>query len=212
MPIKKFDTKEYNILTIVDGDNNKWFKGVGVAKILGYSNKQKAVRDHVKLEDKQKRGNFRRPNNMEPLVHNEKNQIFINERGLKSLIRKSRMCKASELAKTFGIDLLNHKYECKESETIGAIIKSFSGEKMIQQHSVLDYRLDLYFPDYNLAIECDENNHNDRNISDERRRQRRITKKIKCQWVRFNPDSEDFNIFQIINKIFIIIKTKSTLK
>ena len=102
---------------------------------------------------------------------------------------------------------MNHKYECKEATSLGAIMKAFQGEKMSTQHKVLEYRIDLYFPDYNLAIECDENNHNDRSPAEERRRQRRITKKIKCQWLRFDPDSDDFNIFAVINQIFTIIKT-----
>ena len=72
---------------------------------------------------------------------------------------------------------------------------------------MLGYRIDLYFPDYNLAIECDENGHSDRSLAEEIQRQRRITKKINCQWLRFNPDSTDFNIFDVSNQIFTIIKT-----
>jgi very-short-patch-repair endonuclease len=85
------------------------------------------------------------------------------------------------------------------------IVVAFKGENMKTQHPVLDYRIDLYFPDYNLAIECDENGHSDRSPAEERRRRRRITKKINCQWLRFNPDSTDFNIFDVINQIFTII-------
>ena len=33
---------------------------------------------------------------------------------------------------------------------------------MLTQHSVLSYRIDLYFHDYRLAIEVDEYGHNDR--------------------------------------------------
>lgn len=65
----------------------------------------------------------------------------------------------------------------------------------------------MYFPDYNLCIECDENGHSDRDPKYERTRQRRITKELKCQWIRYNPDSVDFNIFTVINQIFCLIKT-----
>ena len=35
---------------------------------------------------------------------------------------------------------------------------------MQKQYNVLDYRIDLYFHDYNHAIEIDKNGHSDRNI------------------------------------------------
>ena len=85
--------------------------------------------------------------------------IFLTENGLKSLVIKSRMINANDIAKSLGIDILNHKYESQEIETIVALTKAFNGEKMRTQFSVLTYRVDLYFPDYNLCIECDEKGH-----------------------------------------------------
>ena len=35
-------------------------------------------------------------------------------------------------------------------------------KKILLQHSVLGYRLDLYFPKHKLAIEVDEKGHTDR--------------------------------------------------
>jgi very-short-patch-repair endonuclease len=190
-------------------DDEPWFRGLTVAQALEYTNPRKAIRDHVDNDDKRKLSDFHRGGSQTPLTHNEKNSIYINKNGLKSMICKSRMPNASQLAKQFDIDVHGHKYECKESESMRAIMKAFAGEKMKIQHSVLDYRIDLYFPDYNLAIECDENNHSDRDPAEERRRQQRITKKINCQWLRYNPDDKDFNIFQVINQIFTIIKSKA---
>ena len=183
-----------------------WYRGKTVADILGYKDLKQAIRKNFGDDDKMRLVDFYEDS--EKLNHNEKNTIYINEAGLRSLLCKSRLPNASKLAKKFNIDLHGHKYECKESESIGAIMKAFSGEKMNKEHPVLDYRIDLYFPDYNLAIECDENGHSDRSPAEERRRQRRITKKINCQWLRFNPDSDDFNIFQVISQIFTVIKTK----
>ena len=42
------------------------------------------------------------------------------------------------------------------------IIKTFSNEKIIPQYSVLDYQIDLYFLEHELAIEVDEKGHTDR--------------------------------------------------
>ena len=35
---------------------------------------------------------------------------------------------------------------------------------MIEQYHVDGYRIDLYFPEYKLAIECDEFGHRDRDL------------------------------------------------
>ena len=42
---------------------------------------------------------------------------------------------------------------------------SFEGDDMQTQYSLLGYRIDLCFHDYKLAIEIDENGHNERNIA-----------------------------------------------
>ena len=42
--------------------------------------------------------------------------------------------------------------------------EAFKGEEMIEQYHVDGYRIDLYFPEYKLAIECDEFGHRDRDL------------------------------------------------
>ena len=205
MSIKKFD---FENSAITDSKSNMWFQGKSVALTLGYVDTTSAIRKHVDDNDKVKRGDIKGVPN-DTLTHNEKCQIYINRNGLKQLLIKSRMISSTDIAKRMNIDVSNHKYECKESEALGAIMKTFKGEKMRTQYKVLDYRIDLYFPDYDLCIECDENGHDDRDEEYEKTRQRRITKKLTCQWLRFNPDSKDFNIFDLMNQIFIIIKSKN---
>ena len=59
----------------------------------------------------------------------------------------------------------------------------------------------VYFPDYNLAIEVDEFNHIDRNKVDDMIREKHITQKLGCKFIRFNPDEKNFNIGDIISNI-----------
>ncbi len=184
-------------------DDVKWCKAKDVATLLGYKDTNKAVRDHVHADDKRTRCDI----DTSKLTRNQKNTIYINDQGLKILVSKSRMINATSIAKDMGIDIHDHKYVTKEAETLEAITKAFSGEKMRLQHTVNDYRIDLYFPDYNLCVECDENGHSDYNADADRKRTRIITKRLKCKWIRFNPDEKDFNIFSVINQIFIVIKT-----
>jgi very-short-patch-repair endonuclease len=199
MSILIFINKMENIKTeVVDGET--WYKLGDVADVLGYKN----IRDQVRIVPKSERRLI-----MTSTTGGKQKCGFVNKAGLKRILLTSRKPAVIDLCKEIGIDITNHKYECKESESIGAMLKVFEGEKMRTQHPVLNYRVDLYFPDYNLVVECDEKNHTDRDAGEERRRQRRITKKIKCQWLRYNPDAKDFNLFQVMNQIFTIIKSKS---
>ena len=85
-------------------------------------------------------------------------------------------------------------------------MKVFRGEKIIFQHTIGKHRIDLYFPDHKLAIECDEFGHKDRYLKKEIRRQIYLERKLKCKFIRYNPDMKGFNIFDTINEIFQHIK------
>lgn len=74
-----FDNKEVRTLDI---DGEPWFVGKDVAIILGYSNPQKALRDHVDEEDKTVNESF---------TVNGTMAILINESGLYSLIISSKL-------------------------------------------------------------------------------------------------------------------------
>ena len=44
----------------------------------------------------------------------------------------------------------------KEQSVLKSVMDAFEGENMQTQYSILDYRIDLYFYDYRLAIAIDE--------------------------------------------------------
>ena len=89
----------------------------------------------------------------------------------------------------------------KEQTVINLIKNAFEGENMQTKYTVLNYRTDLYFHEYKLAIEVDELGHNDRNIDYEIQRQTALEKKLGCVFIRINPGVADFNICKEINKI-----------
>ena len=60
----------------------------------------------------------------------------------------------------------------------------------------------MYFHDYKLAVEIDENGHSDRNIDRKIKRQRVIEQELGCKFIRIDPDEEDFDIFRAINEVF----------
>ena len=59
---------------------------------------------------------------------------------------------------------------------------------MQTQYSVLDYKIDLYFHVYKLAIAIDENGLIDRNIGYEIRRQKVIEQEFGWKFVRDDSD------------------------
>lgn len=90
----------------------------------------------------------------------------------------------------------------KEQEIIGFICECFKEITQINlQHKIGRYKIDLYFPEYNLAVECDEFGHDDRETDYEAKRSKYIKKELGCKFIRFNPDSNGFKISDVICSI-----------
>lgn len=84
-----FNSEEFGDIRTVTIENEPWFVGKDVATALGYSNPQKAVRDHISEED-------RGVNEMDT-PSGRQNLAIINESGLYALIFGSKL----ESAKRF---------------------------------------------------------------------------------------------------------------
>lgn len=108
-------------------------------------------------------------------------------------------------ANKLGISVSNEIDLTKEQQTIRQIRKSFGHLRTIEQYKVGLYYIDLYFPDYRIAVECDEDGHRRYPQNVECKRQNSIERTLKCTFVRFNPDSPNFNIGDVINQIIQLI-------
>ena len=91
--------------------------------------------------------------------------LYINEEGMIELLVGSQQPLAKELAEYMGIKIIGHKYVHKEAGTIYTIQKVFEEIAMKWQFSIGSYRINLYFPEHKLTIECDEHDHKDRDIN-----------------------------------------------
>ena len=67
-----------------------------------------------------------------------------------------------------GIKIIGYKYVHKEADTIYTIQNVFEEISMKPKFSIGSYRINLYFPEHKLAIECDENDHKDKDIDYEK--------------------------------------------
>ena len=131
--------------------------------------------------------------------------VFVNLDGVLEIVTKSKKPQVLELAEALSINIHKQKFLSKEQETISIIMQVFKGIKMIDQYIVDNYRIDLYFPKHKLAVECDEFGHNDRDVNYEVTRQKYIEAKLRCQFIRFNPDAKDFKMENVLNEIFRFI-------
>ncbi len=109
------------------------------------------------------------------------------------------------VAKTVGISIPKDIDITKEQKTIGQIRRAFQHLRTIQQYKVAPYYVDLYFPDYRTAVECDEEGHRKYTQEVERKRQNYIEQRLSCAFVRYNPDAPNFNIGDVINQIIVLI-------
>ncbi len=92
-----------------------------------------------------------------------------------------------------------------EQETIAHIIRAFKHWEYARHYQVGSYDIDLYFTKQKLAIECDKLGHNDGCSQYEQTRQQYIEKTLGCKFIRYNPDADDFSVFDVINQIITSI-------
>jgi very-short-patch-repair endonuclease len=97
---------------------------------------------------------------------------------------------------------------CIETQTIGFIENAFSEAlRLTRQKRFGTYYIDLYFEDYNLAIECDENDHKDRDITYERTREQYLLEQ-NITILRYNPNDKNFDLSNVLRKITKVLFTK----
>lgn len=194
--------KEYKIHSIIDENEVHWFR-------LKYTDPSKAIRQHINAEDEKKfsdlSGNLKRiPHNAQP------HSIYINKNGLCKLIISAKKSIALKLARDFGIQCHN-KISYKEIDIVqqlDAFCETSNIRYKPQKSVVCDgkqYYVDYYLLEYKIAIEIDENGHRHRNPKSEQLRQKRITKKLGCQFIWYNPDNKTEHIGILFGKIHSMI-------
>ena len=98
-------------------------------------------------------------------------QKFLHKQLAVTVVIDCTTVESCNLKKKLGL-CLDDAVNTKQETVLGAVKDAFEGERMQTQYSVLNYRIDLYFHKYKLAIEVDELGHNHRNIDHEIQRQK----------------------------------------
>ena len=99
------------------------------------------------------------------------NRIFIDEKLAIKVTMDCRTTLAHKFRTTIGFKQCN-VILTKGVSVLTKIMNSFEEENMKTQYKVFSYRTDLYFHDYKLPIETDEDRHRDRNIDYEIKKQK----------------------------------------
>lgn len=196
--VKKFKENKYECNIIINETEEPYtlYQANHIAKLLGIKNIRESIKNYNDDEKYLANSNTNGGN---------QNITFLTYNGLIKFITLSRKYEAIEFSKNIGINIKSNKFICIENDTLKNIIEAFINEEIILQYSVNNYRIDLYFPKYNLAIECDEEHHKKYLLSD-KIREDNIKDVIKdCKFIRYSPYDKDFNIFKVINEIYIYI-------
>ena len=78
----------------------------------------------------------------------------------------------------------------------------------IQQYSVDNYKIDLFIPKYNIAIEIDEEEHKYKKYYD-LKRQKYIENQIHCKFIRINEGENCGKVIALLIKELELIYFKS---
>ena len=181
----------------------EYFVGFEITSLLGYKN---AIQTLVNVSKSNKIEFRDYPGVKKPLL--DPKTILINRDGAIEILIKTRKRLTPDvlhILKTFHIDTTNRKCLTKEQQTLSSIANTFKAEKIEDQFKVGNYYLDMYFPEYKLVIECDENGHADRKPCDERERMDFVNKELGTKdrnWIRFNPDEFDFDMSRVTGRIY----------
>ena len=99
-----------------------------------------------------------------------------------------------------------------EIEIHGNIKKVFSDTKVVFQYAVGSYKVDIYFPEYNLCVECDENGHRGYSMELEKTRETFISETTGCVFIRYDPYDQNFDVFNLVNEIRTQMKHKNPVE
>lgn len=203
-------------ITVVGNYETPWFSGKEMCEALGYQNSKKTLLTNVKTKHKKTLLELKELGHINRyLSYHESKVVYINKEGLEVLLSKSKLViekgVMESLIDNFSLNL-NLIHTSKEQEFIGAIKTVFAHYHHQTQFSIGKYRIDLYFINLKIAVECDELGHRDRDPVEEEERQRFIEDQLGCTFFRFNPDCKDFNIYVTINQLLKQIETKKVLE
>lgn len=203
----------------MDSDGQCWYSSSKAASLIGIKNPKDAVSMYVSDDDKHlfKRRQFY-DNVLSYYDVENAGEVLITKNGLLQLLMFSNVLTDSDkhkFAKKFGLNLDVEQYIDTDNRqgyiftcNLYEILKHLGIHAVKDYRLIHEYRVDLYVPKYNLAIEYyDSNCKSKKYFSNVRLRELTIKKVFDCNFIRlYDIDSDNKNIAKVIDKILKIEK------
>lgn len=205
-------------IKIINYNNELWYNGKDLLYLLKY--KKKYYNIILYKISKKYKGTINTILKIKAEINYENNEeIYINKEGLKYIIFKTIKVtpKIYNKIKKFNF-IKNLEVKNKiilsynEDICIKEILFFFSFVKTIKYFKIDNYIIDIYFPEYNLAIECDELNNQKCNLDRLIKREKYISDKLKCTFIYINPNKKNFSLINTIKQINEFIYVEIFLK
>lgn len=192
--LSSFCTKN-NILW-KDEDGEQWFCMRDVQRVL----ESASIRQFRFPVSERRKFPCQTPGGVQMLVH-------ISRRGLHCFLCSSRSPKACSFANALGMEVHNNLWLCIETDALAFLQTALSNYKAERQFYCKPYRIDLYFPDHRVAVECDEKcGHGECRVSDDHERQAKLESQLSCQFVRFRPQQPEFSLAALIHQVLCALQ------
>lgn len=137
----------------------------------------------------------------------------LTHKGLEKLLSASRSSESMKMTELLGMEITRKWFPCIELDITTNLLSAFRSENVCRQFACDKYRIDLYFIDHKIAVECDELHHmSESNKTKDEMRETRLKQKLHCEFIRFNPFDPQFNVFELIGKIHFAITEKLKTK
>lgn len=203
--IEKFLNENFGEVRCVKINDEVWFVAKDVADALKYNETNAMTK---KIDDEE----IEKINAKELGYTNSMAREFtlINMSSLHKILsstRKISLNKKQEFYKwlTGNEYSENVSKSYKEIEFIDKLEESLKALNItdgIKQYNILSYRIDYYIPSLNIAIEYDENGHENYTYEQQEGRQKEIEKELSCEFIRVTDEySDEYNLGLVINKI-----------
>ena len=207
-----FNNEEFGQVRTLTIENKPYFVGKDIAEILGYSRPTKAIQDHCKGVLKQRIGVTTGFKTDGTPTYQEVEMSLIPIEDVYTLIAKAKTAstlKKEKLIKELGLNNNMFVIETrKEIEFLDMLEKTLEpfDYTLVRQYKVLNYKIDLYIQDLNIAIEYDENNHINYSYEQHEGRQKEIEKELSCKFIRVSDkESNLYNIGLVMKKIMEVM-------
>lgn len=200
--IQVFTNNVFGDVRAINVEGKVWFVGRDAVKCLGYEVEGTTsytyyIKKYINDEDiLEKKHDFLK--GMELNGVGRKGEVLINKHGVIQLVMKSEVVsesKKQEFLKWLGIEseaiVLFSRKENEFLDVLKEQLAIFGITKCNSQYSDLvcgNYKIDLYIPELNVAIEYDENGHQGYSYEAHELRQQLIEKELGCHFIRVSDD------------------------